>query len=141
MNGRRVKGRVPPEPFISWFVRLKEHKIPDFQRVAPRTDGAIAAGGGKGVGLSEKDVLKVRFDSEAFAVYCGITKVEYVSFMRRVRLWENGGGRKGDVVESLDMGFVDRVMTAVGRADLFQEWYGEYGLEPISDDEYAELVA
>lgn len=106
-------GRVPAEPFVSWFVayrhRVRVNYQQEFERVA---SGISMHGSSRRVGTWQ-DGLERTFSATKFARAHGITKTEYDSLSTAIRL-----GR-----HSLELGIVDRILTAVGRPDLLNEWY------------------
>jgi hypothetical protein len=93
-----ISGYVPKEPFMSWFLKLRDSKKEDFGReISPRT--RFRQGG---------------WDATSFAEWCGLTHKEYHSLIRNA--FPDRRYVKFEIV--------DRVLTAVGPYPwLLEEWY------------------
>lgn len=115
--GRFRVGAVPSEPFLSWWIEMRNRLRPLYQRttsgVNHLTSGQGAFGGSHRRVLSERETLVQQFDTQWFATWCGITKAEYDTLCAYAR----------KQAPSVSVDVVDRVLTATGNTHLMVIWY------------------
>ncbi len=117
MAGRKRKykaGKVDPAPFAEYY-KLRRQWASAYMLKDRDMDN-------RG-GPNKKHQIGGVFDKPRWIEYLGITEREFDTLDRSLRRhWK--GERAG-----VDLGVVDQVMTAFGRPDLFQQWYGDIPIE------------
>ena len=107
-------GLVPSEPFLSWFIDLRNRSYYSFQHpTKPHHELTGGVSGWSRRQLPEREAVKRTFDAGAFALWCGLEKREYDTLTNYAR--------RGAATVNIEI--VDRVLTALGRAELLNLWY------------------
>jgi hypothetical protein len=117
-KGHTKPGNVIAKPFIEYYALRKQWASTWLMRdlMDDQPDGELRPAG------NIKHVFKGVFDTARWREMLGITEVEYNNIERK--LWAH---RKGNIsgYHSIPDELVDRVLTNLGRPDLYQEWYGD----------------
>lgn len=104
---------IPAEPFLPWWIAFVNRNKRFFQREHERTEAGISVSGPSPRVATEAITIVKQFDREAFSVYCGIEPKEYSTLLS----YYNRG------CPTVNLGLVDRILTALGRPDLLDLWY------------------
>lgn len=110
---RMQKGRIPKEPFITWFAKQREIMAKEFILESQKRYGRDEFRMGESP--ITRSAFASQFDRRRFASWCGIDLKELEILEKMIRTDKQ---RK-----YIDFKLMDRVMSTLARPDLVAQWY------------------
>ena len=110
-------GYVIAGPLLDYYA-LRKQWASTWMLVENKADTGDNSLGKRPPGLRPKSFTGV-FDVEQWCTYCGIERNEYDALQLKLR--RSAKGEQSEIATEL----ADRLLTNLGRPDLFNEWFGD----------------